>query len=368
LEVFKINKDRGIKLRLIRYFLSRQWYPFMEVDIYSREGVSKSRKLITDIDVIALFPSITGKLEPILGDCKTLKNQSPIARALWMRGLMACISAKQGLIVLEKNIEKDHKSVANDLDVNLLSLSDFENFASKTSNQYNELNSALSIGENWDNYFNIPSKFPKLNSAIEYSKRNFWNQPGPNTRLRHTLAVLKEFKSELNPDHELHIALLLDIVSLFAIALNEVVCSTFNQYLVPVSKDELSDELKVILWDGIENYNYWNDLRKRLFNQEEPSVSDLSLPEWNSFIQLVRNCLDEPMATSLAPLILKEVAFEFLTEDTKRSSLTFSKKLVNENPQAARFAILTLEYICKVAKLPPEFYEIGSTRLINLQL
>ncbi|MBS3974142.1 MAG: hypothetical protein KGZ89_04670 [Actinobacteria bacterium] len=367
--MFLINKDRFLKFKVLKYFVSKDWYPFIEADIIYKEGISKSRKLITDLDVIAFFPSPFGKLVPIIGDCKTLKNQSPISRALWMRGLMDLLGAHQGLVVLEKSIENDHKLAANQLSVNLISGRDFDIYTKCTSEKYRDINSALCIEEHWSKYFAIPTRFPMLKPALEYTKREFWNEKGANIRLRHILALIKNIKSELNPDNQEHIALFLDLVSFFAIAINEIVYSIFNQYLIPSTKEQLSEELKVLIWGGIENYSYWDELRKMILTQNNITVtSDLSLPEWNRFLQLIRGFLEEPYATTLSPLLLKEVAFEYFADKTVLGSLNNARRLAKSNPQSSKFAILTAEYICKASKAPPEFLDIVRDRIVKLQL
>lgn len=67
-------KDRYQKQKLLQYFLSRNWYPQMEVEIFWTESLSAKPKMITDIDVLALAPSQNGVMRPIIGDCKTLKK------------------------------------------------------------------------------------------------------------------------------------------------------------------------------------------------------------------------------------------------------------------------------------------------------
>jgi hypothetical protein len=340
----------------------------MEVDIFFKEGVSKSRKLITDIDVIGLCPSPFGTLSTVLGDCKTLKSQSPITRALWMKGLMELLGATQGIIVLQKdNIENDHKLAANELHVALLSDKDFDTYVKSTSKNFRDVQSALILGDNWDIYFGISAKFPALKDACEYSKSGFWNEKNSHVRLRHSIAAIRTVKSELNPANPLHIALLLDLISLFAISLNEIVSSVFKQYLVPLDKDQLSEDLRVLIWGGAENYSYWSKLRNIITQLGGHAESELSLPEWNVFLQLIRNCLEEPFSTAFVPLILKEIAFEYLSDEILRTTFTYSKELATQNLHAAKFGILIVEYLCKATKIPPEFSEIIVKRLLEIQ-
>ena len=69
----------------------------MEAEIYFSEGVSSQKKVVTDLDTVALIPSEFGEMSLLIGDCKTLKNQSPISRSFWLSGLMGLLKADRGL-------------------------------------------------------------------------------------------------------------------------------------------------------------------------------------------------------------------------------------------------------------------------------
>lgn len=335
----------------------------MEAEIYSNEGISNVKKAITDIDVLALVPSNSGNFEMILGDCKTLKNQSPISRALWMKGLMSWMNAGKGIILLDKKIEQDHKLAASNVNVNLLSESDFEKYATCTSSNYKTVESAICSPDIWEEYYNIYTRFPNLKTSINFVKNDFWNKFDYRIKLRHTLLAIREIKNELNPDHPIHLMLLTDYISLFSIAISYAVCDIFNQYLLPESKDQLSENLKILIWGGIESYKYYNSLYNMVSHAPN---SDLRLPEWDSFIQLIRQCLEQPYATSEVPLILREIAFEFTNKE--KSTWMFSSKLAGQNLQAAKFALLISEYFCLATKIPPEFKSIITKRLLEIQM
>lgn len=364
--MLEIIKDRGLKLELVNYCISNRWYPQMEVEVMLKEGTSPTKKLVTDIDVLALYPDSFGMLKKLLGDCKTLKGQSPINRTLWLKGLMQLVKADKGIIILQKKIEGDHKLTSNELNVMLMSDKDFKVFAHNTVRFENDVQSALGMGENWDTYFSISNRCPQLKELLLYLYRGFWNEEKAELKLRHMIANLRVVKSEFNPDNNLHIATLLDSMSMFAIALNEVVNNIFSQYLLSDDKKELEQQVKVIVWGGLENYEYWNSLRNIITNTSDEQ-KPLVLPEWEKFIQLVRSCLDAPYALNMAPLILKEVGFEFLMDKELISKVNYSQILARENKQAARFAIIIVEYISKVMKLPPEFIQIIVGRLMKIQ-
>lgn len=334
----------------------------MEAEIYFTEGISKNKKIVTDLDTLALIPSDFGQLSFIIGDCKTLKNQSPISRSLWLKGVMGLLNASKGIVLLTKDIERDHKQLSSNINVSLLSEKDFETYANKTSVNYARVNSAVANGESWEKYFELHKRFPRLESAIKFVKNEFWNIQDEKLRLRKTLYTIRQVRNELNPEKMDHMALVVDLISLFSIALNKVVLDIFNQYLLPETKENLSRELKIWIWGGMDQYEYWNKLY-RLANRKG-NEDEMELPEWDRFVQLIRQLLEEPHSTSDVPLLLREIAFEYLD---KNVTTDFSKILAQNNPQASKFALLISSYVCRAANLPKDFDEVIKGRLLTLQ-
>jgi len=363
-EVLDIIKDRHQKLMLLKYFVANNWFPHMEADVYCTDGLSGSNAPITDIDVLALMPSNYGKMKLVLGDCKTLKSQSPISRAFWLNGLMNWLNAEKGFILLNKDIKQDdHKLASARINVSLLSEKDFEVYASSTNPNYKIVKSAILSLEAWDEYLAIPKRFVHLKPFVDFVKNGFWNIPDYRVQLRHSLLKIREAKLELNPEHKLHIALFADLIALFSVALSHTVVEIFNQYLLPDSKEKLSDDLKIVIWGGIENYNYYNSLYTYVKTSND---SDLRLPEWDAFVQLTRQCLEQPFSVSHVPLIMRELAFELINSNNGQE-WTFSKQLAKNNMQAAKFALLITEYVCKATKISSEFKEVLVNRLLSIQ-
>jgi len=361
--VLNIIKDKGLKIQLIKYFVANEWFPHMEAEVYFSEGVSKQRKVVTDLDTVALVPSEFGELSLFIGDCKTLKNQSPISRSFWLSGLMNLLKADRGLVLLTKDTERDHKQLSSNINVTLLSEKDFDVYASKTCSNYKSVDSALCIGEIWDEYYALYKRFPELENAIKFVKNEFWNIDDNKLKLRKTLYIIKGIRNELNPERKEHVGLLIDLISLFSIALNSVTLDIFNQYLLPESKENLSRELKIWVWGGMDQYTYWNKLYQMA--SQKGSETEIGLPEWDLFVQLIRQFLEEPYAVSNVPLFLREVAFESMTNESRQ--FNFSKVLANKNLQSAKFSILISSYVCKAAMLPKDFDNLIIDKLMKLQ-
>ncbi|MEM5008452.1 hypothetical protein F6Y03_01125 [Bacillus megaterium] len=335
----------------------------MEAEIYFAEGVSSKRKVVTDLDTVALIPSNFGELNFLIGDCKTLKNQSPITRSLWLSGLMGLLKAERGIVLLTKEIERDHKQLSSNMNVSLLSEKDFEILANKTSNSYKTVNSALCEGDTWDKYFELYKRYPRLIDAVKFVKNDFWNISDDKLKLRKTLYTIRTIRRELNPENSEHVALLIDLISLFSIALNRVTLDIFNQYLLPETKENLSRELKIWIWGGMDQYLYWNKLYQIASNKG--NEDEIELPEWDSFVQLIRQFLEDPYSTSRVPLLLRETAFETMSTDP--SIYTLSRHLATKYSQATKFAVIIASYVCKAALLPKDFDSLISEKLMNLQ-
>jgi len=359
--VFPIIKDKGLKLKLIRYYIANEWFPHMEAEVYFSEGVSIKKKVVTDLDTIALIPSNFGEMSLLIGDCKTLKNQSPITRSFWLNGLMGLLNADKGIVLLTKEIERDHKQLSANINVSLFSEKDFDIYASKTCYNYKSVDSALCNGETWDKYFELYKRFPELETAIKFMKNDFWNISDPKLKLRKTLFIVREIRRELNPENKDHLGFLIDLISLFSISLTRVTVDIFNQYLLPESKENLSRELKIWIWGGMDQFLYWNKLYQ--IASQKGNENEIELPEWELFVQLIRQLLEEPHQTTQVPLLLREVAFETMSEE----SFTFSKHLAKKNNQAAKFSILISSYVCKAAKLPKDFENLIVEKLMKIQ-
>ncbi|QQT56126.1 hypothetical protein I6I98_13030 [Sphingobacterium multivorum] len=349
-------QDRSLKIKVIEYFVRRGWYPHMEVNVLSQTQISSAPKLVTDIDALGLAPDVTGRFQTILGDCKTLKGQSGISRVLWMKGLIEYFGAQKGLILLIKNIEKDHQLTANALDVQLFSESDFDFYSKATADYLSTLNSSLIDGLHWDSFMEIDKRFPRLRSLVEYARTQFWNDRISNNQVRSGLSTLRELKGELDPANKLHLSIVLHHYSLLAISLNQIIADLFTRFSLK-TKEDLSSDLKVIIYGGIANYQYLNDLRRR-FSGNTAIDKELSLPEWDLFVELIRLAFESPMSFNVLALYLKELSFCFLSPEPNK--YTFAKEISNKDKYTTTFAVKLSEYLNKACGLPPEFHEIYS--------
>jgi len=363
-----VIKDRIQKEKALKYVVSRCWFPQLEADVSTYLTTGKKVLNITDIDVLASIPDDFLGYRNMLIDCKGTAQESPINRALWQKGLMARIDANYGICILKrKNIETDHRYTASQLGITLISENEFDNFAHATSPRYNSINTALSNIDIWGQFFSIPAKFPRLAPAISFSKSHYWMSDNETEACRRTLFQLSGLKPELDPAKQEHVAIVGDFASLFMHSLAVIVSKMFPAYLQPEKKEVLSDALLFLLYGGRDSYQARNRLKQMMLATKgiEKVDSELSLPEWDRFVQLVRQLLDAPLEVNRTPLIIREIAWSYIAGITNRD---FVKEVASLFPQAARFAVLGIDYVCRATKIPPEFQEILVNELMKIQM
>lgn len=257
--------------------------------------------------------------------------------------------------------------MANRLRVILLAENEFDLFANTTTKNYGSDLGHTGDIDVWDQFFAIPTRFPKLLDGMKFIRSVYWMIDDAAEACRKTLANLRNLHAEFDPVRPEHVALFIDFCALFAHSLAIVVCKIFKAYLHPANQSDLSDALLIMLYGGREAYQNRNEMFKlvKKGNNPEQEPPDLSLPEWEKFLQLTRQLLDAPVEAQRAPLILlREVAFASLRGDTE---LAFARNLCYESPQGARFALLIPNYLCRAAKLPVEFEKLTDKFLLPLQ-
>ena len=359
-------KDRDQKHNALRYCVSKRWYPQLEVDVHSLQGVARKAVLMTDLDVFASIPDDFGGYRKAVFDCKTLSRESPINRSMWLRGVLDRLKAEHGFCILRKaSIEADHRLVADQIGVFLLAEDEFDIFAAATSPQYGDALGHTANIDNWEQLFAVANHFPALEPALVYLRSTYWMQDDPGAACRKTVAALHEVRNEFDPEKSGHVAMVADFCSIFARSLAVFSARLFRAYLHPKHQERLEEAAKVMLYGGRDAYEHRNHLYRLLKEKAgvETGNVDLALPDWAAYIKLLRQLLDAPVAVAQSPLIIRELGFACLLDS---NDLSFAKQLCQESPQAGRFAVLIVSYLLKSAKLPREFSEKITNKLISL--
>ncbi len=351
---------------LFKHYWAQGCFAQPEVDIHFQAGLEGSTKLITDVDVFVFRPHPDLYYERVLGDCRTLRGISPINRALWLRGLMACAGAASGCVLLSANtqIEQDHKLAASEFGIVLLNETDFKIYDKALVYPDGSQRVSLSIGA-IHVLKNLPSKYPKLERLTTYIYRDAWRKRESYKLIRHCLAALLATSGEFDPAKREHLALICDASAIFAIGVGECAGRIFHQYLHPQDKQSLSDSLKILIWGGIDVYKYLQQMQRRLLQAksgaEVNATTALELPEWNVFVQLIRSVLDNPAAGLQVPRLLRQMATELLHGDDVLVGMTANELM------ALKYSMLLVSYVCRAGRLPAEFERSLVGKLVAIQ-
>jgi hypothetical protein len=358
-------QDRAQKALALRYVVARHWFPQLEVEIRPSITTASASRPITDIDVLALIPDEFEGYRSLVIDCKTKKGESPIARSVWQRGLMDIVHATRGICILKRDqMEFDHRQAAAQFGVLLLTEADFTEYVRTTAPMAASLTAHLADLGLWEDYFAIGDQYKQLTPAIEFSRSGYWSTSGSGEACRRVVYEIVRARPEFDPSKNVHLAVVGDLIALTMHAVANIVTQIFASYLKPSQRADLSTALLFFIYGGREAYGVRAKLRSLVRRSAEEELPELALPEWNQFVQLVRNCLDAPTEVSRVPLLVREVAWSFLSPSP---NLAFAEALAAASPQAARLAILGVEYVCRAAKLPPEFQATFSQLLLRIQ-
>lgn len=357
-------QDSSLKAMLLKHFWAQRAFVQPEVNVYYGEGVTGAWKLITDVDLFALVPRRELTYTRVLGDCRTLKSQSPAARALWLRGLLVLVEGDRGLILLKAGtrIERDHKLAASSVSVQLMNADDFKVYdravvyPDGSSNQHVVL-------DDFRKLLALHQRYPAVLPLVEYLYRDSWQERTFGQRIRHTLAALRKVSRELDPSKRDHLAIVCDATATLAVGLAECAATAFQQYLHPAAKAELADALKILVWGGSEQYQFYQSVRDRLLRAKSASdqESDLELPSWTDFLQLVRNILENPGVAFQLPWLLRSIALD-LVRDTPADPQTTPEDLL-----LLKFGMLALDYACRASALPTDFGQSLQALLVRRQ-
>lgn len=351
-------KDRGQKAAALRYIVAKRWFPQLELDVIPQVSTSPTELPVTDIDVFASIPDEFHGYRRLLIDCKTKRGESPISRAFWQRGVMEYMDAQRAICILRRDIiQPDHRYIAAQFQVLLMTEEDFDRYAVATGVASDAPYGNIGVIDNWEKYFDISKRFSQLAPAIQFSKSYYWMIQTEAEASRIVISTAWDIHRELDPVKPEHLAIVGDLAALLMHSLAKLVTKVFAGYLQPKNRTDLSEALLFLIYGGRESYEHRNTLKQKLESALKPGEdpSALTPPLWNTFIQLIRQALDAPTEIPQAPLLLREIAWTMLANN---SDLSFATTLANESPQAAKLALLGIEYLCKAAKLPPEFTDI----------
>jgi hypothetical protein len=358
-------KDSELKEALFAHFWVQRCYAQPEVDIYPPGGEAESHRMVTDIDVFGLRPHPDLVFERVLGDCRTLRQQSPMNRALWLSGLMRFVGARSGIVLLKEDakIEPDHRAAAHRIGVHLFNLHEFLVY-DRALVQPSAFKVASVTVQSLRDFRASNNRFERLRPLLEFLYRDAWQTASYRSLIRRAIGHVRTVAGEFDPSKVEHVALICDAAGVLAMGLADCAGTIFQQYLQPPRKEDLAESLRIHLWDGRAQYAFMEEIRQKLHQNVAGSPIDLpplELPNWNEFVQLVRHLIDQPRAAFYTPWFLRQLAMDIFRRQTPLTDVT---------PQDAvplKQAMLIVSYLCKAGELPREFDAVISGELVRVQ-
>ena len=355
-----MTNDAALKMKMLKLFWSWGFFCQPEVRLVYPEGSQEVKTELTDIDVFALSFGPDLSQRRLVADCKTSrsKNLSPINRALTVSGVMDLVGADHGYVILEKTVGEDHKAAATSLRITLLDEAELDIFVSKLAGSSPKDEPHLFTPQGWSYFEGNLAMQKKVESLLQYRKYRFWIDT-PQHQVRYALMDLRNARSAFDQQNLFHQALVLDYVTMFCIGFLRAMSQLFHLHLVSDDKAQVDSYLKAFIYGGREQYQYQNKLRQTVLRLKESAsnrqleleqeIPDLSLPEWDSFLSLYRECAENPQKALPVPRILRFVLFERLIYPHSKSS--FQDCLPECDVMNFTLALRFLSYVQKAASL-----------------
>src|SRR5207247_957598 len=96
-------QDRDQKHGALKLSVANRWFPQLEVVVQPTRSVQETAVSVTDLDVFSSMPDQFRGFRTVVFDCKTKARESPVNRALWLRGVIDRLDADHGICVLKKD-------------------------------------------------------------------------------------------------------------------------------------------------------------------------------------------------------------------------------------------------------------------------
>ena len=346
-------KDRQQKEMLYRHFRAQGWMAQLEVPIVTARGVSKTAPPVTDVDVLGFRPSPELKWQLVIGDCKTRRRESPVNRVLWVRGLQEAMGAASSIVVLQREqgaeIERDHKLFADRLDVLLIQEDEFGVYDRAVLYPAGSASSGESIDALDALRVEIGAKFPALREFVQWVMCDAWAIADHAIVLRRLLGRVRDVRGEFDPRRDDHFALILEVAAGLAIPFATLVGQVFRGYLKPDQRGTLEEAVRVIVWGGREQYEFYNVLRRQVLAARKGEAPEtLALPAWDQFLELLRAYLEAPHLSFRTPQLLRGTAVGVING---KSSDVLSRV---DDRLLLHLALRLTLYLCQAAELPPD--------------
>jgi hypothetical protein len=249
-------------------------------------------------------------------------------------------------------IERDHKLFADRLGVLLIQEDEFRAYDRAVvypagSTGFGESAEALAAIRT-----EIGDKFPALREFVQWVMCDAWAIGDQAIVLRRLLGRVRDVRGELDPRRDDHLVLILETASAVAIPLATLVGEIFRGHLKPDQRAVLEDAVRVIVWGGREQYDFFNALRRQVIAAKGGDPQEaLALPAWDQFLELLRGYLEAPHLSFQTPQLLRSVAIGLMTGASGDALSRVADRML------LHLALKLTLYVCRAAELPQDAAE-----------
>ncbi len=346
------DKDLVQKNKSIKYCLVNNYIPFLEVRIGNRAELTDAVTYLTDLDVAGVGLSPWGGLNKVLFDCKTIGKTSPINRAFWASGVVNYTGFTEAFVILRRDASESHRLSAKSVSVHLFSERIFDKYAEASNIEYLSVQSYLADIERWGRY---RTQFKaKLSELDEFVNEQIVIEQNPQRALRRLIAKGRSCRGELDPGKPFDQTIFLQVIASAVYLLSLMVHDFKNLFAPDYEKEEFSQLLRYYVWGGRESYSLGQRLKSALAQKNGDDGGVFELPEWESFLELIRTLLESPSLLIGTCIPVKELSFRSLGSVSIESDDRIITAL-SQNKRARQFLFRIAAYLVKALGVPEEF-------------
>ncbi|OBQ34465.1 MAG: hypothetical protein AN485_16015 [Anabaena sp. MDT14b] len=356
------DKDKLQKEKAIRFCVSNNLIPYLEVNVSNVKDISPNQTVLTDIDVLGIEINKHGQVRKIIFDCKTL-DTSPINRAFWACGLMNYTSCNEAFVILKKKAEETHKLSAKSINVHLYSDELFDSYAEANNINYLDTSSYTADINTWYKYLDYFKNQIKFKELGDYINNQLPLEVDYARGLRGIIAYVKDIKGEINPIKDFHMSIYVHLVMSLCFVLSPIVTDLINIFDPNHKKEDFERMLRYYIWGGKDNFILRKKLHELMGIQNEQISSEFELANWDEFVELVRAILDAPTHLSSSCIPLREISLRYLTNINQSADLLIAKRLTESN-RIRQFIFRISSYLINATGLPKDC-DLNLRQLVN---
>lgn len=297
---------------------------------------NKAPETFTDLDVLGVVVAPGFQLSTIIADCKSGQRDKPTARMFWARGVADLFGADQVMLVREHDVLDATRQLSSRLGITVLPAADLAAMqrlhGSPVANPSGPLGLMFdrrAVEENLSAFTGLDRRLAPL---LEYRQFDYWVYEHHRNPIQ-LVAHLRDSANRLDPRNPIHLALFVDLVWLYIVALVRVVAHIRGAFLQDPDrglqeyifggatnlreKQETAALLRSVAPPGTPNLDhlpdYYGNLRElvtRLLRRPDEVQSALRYAEAASALMAARQriTLPEAFRESFNPIAAKLVA------------------------------------------------------------